>query len=72
MQYLEMSNDELWLKKAFTEDMERRFVVRNFMRNTSMDVYEHAALHLAWHKSGLIDVCFSFYFFVFDIMRFLF
>jgi hypothetical protein len=66
-----MSDDELWLIKDFTEVMERRFEVRNFTPNISTDVYEQAALHLAWHKSGLIDAWFL-YIFVFDITRFLF
>jgi hypothetical protein len=46
MQYLTMSNDELWLIKEFTEDMQRRFEVRNFTPNSSQDVYEQAALYL--------------------------
>lgn len=45
LQYLTMSNDELWLVKEFTEDMERRFEVRNFTPNSSTVVYEQAALH---------------------------
>jgi hypothetical protein len=53
-----MSDDELWLIKEFTEDMERRFEVRNFTSKSSTDAYEQAALHLTWHKSGLLDVCF--------------
>jgi hypothetical protein len=56
-----MSNDELWLVKEFTETMERRFEVRNFTPNSSPDVYEQAALHLAWHISGLMSAFLIFF-----------
>jgi hypothetical protein len=37
MQHLIMSNDELWLTTQFTEDMDRRFQVRNFTSNSRAD-----------------------------------
>jgi hypothetical protein len=65
MKHLMMSNDELWLIAQFTEDMERRFQVRNFTSNSSTNVLEqHATVCSALHKTGSTDSCFLEFFYV--------
>jgi hypothetical protein len=38
MQYLTLSGEELWLKEQFTEEMQKRFTVSNFIIALPQDV----------------------------------